>query len=324
MSNRKYWCYRIDTNRANFFQKDLEKGILRQGWGWDNQQDLRNLTLDEGAKRNRPMFNKVKKGDILLIPRLPKSTEVTIAEATEDWNQGYKFEISKEFGDYGHQFPAKILKTFVRTNGSVSGGIRATLKNVSRFWNINQYGKDVEKLILTNDTLSSQNHQDRLSNSIENVFQDIFDETNFKEKVYEKLIVEFSNEEWEFALVAGLSNLYPEYTVERVGGKIEKHHGTDILIRMPGLSTYQYGIAIQVKDYEGFVSNEVIDQINKADKYWLENENLKLIDKIVIITKANKDNNLKLTSKDSSVNFIFAEELKELLNKIAKNQIGIR
>lgn len=324
MSSKQYWCYRIDTSRASFFQKNLENGILRQGWGSDKKQDLRNLTLEGGAKRNRPMFDRVKKGDILLIPRLPESANVTIAEATEDWNKGYNFEISQEFGDYGHQFPAKILKTFVRTNSNVSGGIRATLKNVSRFWNINQYCQDVEKLILAVDTVSSQNHQDRFLASIEDVFQEIFQEASFKEKIYNKLTSNFSNEEWEFALVEGLSNLYPEYTVERVGGKTEKQHGTDILIRIPGLSTYQYGIAIQVKDYEGFVSDEVISQINKADKYWLENESLKLIDKIVIITKADKGSNLKLANKDSSVNFIFAEELKELLGKIAKNQIGIK
>ena len=42
--------------------------------------------MDEGAGRNRPIFNKVKKGDILLIPQIPSWGEVALVEATEDFN----------------------------------------------------------------------------------------------------------------------------------------------------------------------------------------------------------------------------------------------
>ena len=66
---RNYWGYRIDTDHIDFFRRELENGILRQGWGWDQEQDLRDLKMDEGAKRNLPIYSKVKKNDILLIPR---------------------------------------------------------------------------------------------------------------------------------------------------------------------------------------------------------------------------------------------------------------
>lgn len=42
--SKNYWGYRIDTNEIDFFRKELERGILRQGWGWNEKQDLRNLT----------------------------------------------------------------------------------------------------------------------------------------------------------------------------------------------------------------------------------------------------------------------------------------
>jgi len=71
MANKNYWCYRVDTSKIKFFTNELYEGRLRQGWGWNEKQDLRNFKMDEGAGRNRPMFNKVKKGDILLIPQLP-------------------------------------------------------------------------------------------------------------------------------------------------------------------------------------------------------------------------------------------------------------
>jgi hypothetical protein len=326
MSKKNYWCYRIDTSRIKFFTKELNEGRLRQGWGWDEAQDLRDFKLDEGAGRNRPMFNKVKKGDILLIPQLPNWGEVALVEATEDWNKGYVFEIDQTLGDYGHIFPAKYLKKFTRNNENVTGNLRSTLKNPSRFWNINHYSDDVEILVNSQITELSkrQDHNSRLESSIGTVFNEVFDEKLFTDKLYDKLTEQFTREEWEFALVYGLKQIFPFYQIERVGGKEEKNHGTDILIKLPSLlSNYSYAIAIQVKDYDGFVGKEVISQINKADDYW-ESENLKLIEKIVIITKAKKDDNIKLLEHDKNVKFIFATELKQLMSEIGKCFIGMK
>ena len=55
----------------------------------------------------------------------------------------------------------------------------------------------------------------------------------------------------------------------------------------------------------------------------------KLIDKIVILTKAKREDNLHLLEEansrlDREVKFIFVEELNELLSKIAKSFIGIK
>ena len=97
-SNKNYWCFRIDTNRQKFFKEEIFKGRLRQGWGWDEAQDLRNLKMDEGAGRNKPIFNDVKKGDILLVPQLPTWGKVIVVEATEDFNIGYQLKILQDFG----------------------------------------------------------------------------------------------------------------------------------------------------------------------------------------------------------------------------------
>lgn len=326
MRKKNYWCYRVDTSKIKFFVSELNEGRLRQGWGWDERQDLRNFKLDEGAGRNRPMFNRVKKGDILLIPQLPNWGEVALVEATEDWNVGYKFEIDQKLGDYGHIFSAKYLKKFTRNNEKVTGNLRSTLKNPSRFWNINHYADDVDLLLNSevSDLSKRQDHNSRLENSIGNVFNEVFDETVFADKLYDKLTEQFTREEWEFALVHGLREMFPYYQIDRVGGTEEKNHGTDILIKLPSiLSNYEYAIAIQVKDYDGYVSGNVIHQIEKAENYW-GSENLKLIDKIVIITKAQKDHNLKLIENDKNVKFIFANELKQLLSEIGKYFIGMK
>lgn len=147
MANKNYWCYRINKEEIDFFWNELNEGRLRQGWGWLKGQDLRNFKRDEGASKNFPMFRNVKKYDILLIPELPSKGYVAIVEATEDWDIGYKFEIHVAMNDYGHIFPAKFLICLSRYNENVTGNIKATLKNPSRFWNINHCIKDIEKFL---------------------------------------------------------------------------------------------------------------------------------------------------------------------------------
>ena len=146
---KHYWGYRIDVKNQDFFFKELEQGRLRQGWGYDKNQELPD-TKDSGARKNLSMYHNVKKGDILLIPRLPDWGSVAIAEATEDWDdkeKGYKFEIDDEKKDYGHIFPAKYIGCFNRHGKDVSGNIQSTLKARNRFWNISRFSEDIEKIM---------------------------------------------------------------------------------------------------------------------------------------------------------------------------------
>lgn len=326
MVKKNYWCFRVETGNIKYFVSELNENRLRQGWGWHQGQDLRNFTFDEGAGRNKSMFNRVKKGDILLIPQLPNWGDVALVEAIEDWNIGYKYEIDERKGDFGHIFPAKYIKSFTRNNENVTGNLRSTLKNPSRFWNINHYATDVEFLINKEATELSKkiDYNSRFENTIGNVFNEFFNEHEFANKLFEKLTEQFTREEWEFALVHGLREMFPYYQIDRVGGIEEKNHGTDILIKLPSiLASYEYAIAIQVKDYEGIVGEDVLKQIEKSVDYW-ESKNLKLIDKIVIITKATKDNNIQLIENKENVKFIFANELKQLLADIGKHFIGMK
>lgn len=326
MESRHYWGYRIYKHKNTFIFNELKNHEkLRQGWGYLPEQDLRVLTVDEGARRNLSMFNKVKKNDILLVPKLPTWDYVAIVEATKDWNEGYEFDIPEEHGDLGHIFPAKYIKCFSRTNKHVTKIIRGTLKNRLRFWNIDHCGEDIENLLKLeqHELETTQSYEERFVTSISTVFNEIFDEKLFTDKLYGELTKQFGREEWEKALVKGLSRIFPSYKIDVVGGGKEKFHGTDILIRIPGIiSEYEYCIAIQVKDYNGLVPEEVIAQINKADNYWNLDRNLKLIEKIVIVIRADKDDNKLLVDNESGVRFIFSTELKELLTDIGKAFIG--
>ncbi len=315
-----YWVYRIDKRKIDFFRDELKQGRLRQGWGHKLGQDLRNLEHNnEGASGNLRMLY-VEKGDILLVPYLSGWGTVAIVEATEDWDKGYKFEISKH-GDYGHIFPAKYLKSFVRGNKYVTGSLRKRLEYKRRFRCIylDEDIKNIKQLMeMKEEELDTcQEPRDRFKNAINKTFFEGF-EKEFKNKIYNELNTQLDSHDWEHALVEGLGKLFPYYDVEHVGGHNEQNHGTDILIRIPSLLNREYGIAIQVKDWGGVAGNDPIKQIKKADKYWEKDNNLKLIEKIVIITGAKKEENLKLLNERDDVEIIFAKELTDILGSIAK------
>lgn len=322
---KRYFGFRVDstsTDKCNFFFEEIKQGRLRQGWGYDAGQNLLNQTVDKGASRNKSMLN-VKCGNILLIPHIPSYHEVTVVEATDDWRMGYQFEINQKYGDYGHIFPVRYLYHFNRYNVYVDACIRSSLRNPSRFWQLNYECDDsVENLlnIAPQDLISASSYSERMKASLDDAYSEI--ESTLKEKVHNKFVNNFQAVEWEFALLEGLKLLYPEpyFYIEHVGGKSEKDHGSDLLIHIPSIcSEIEYVIAIQIKDYKSsFNIRNVINQINKAT--FFENDNKKVIDKIIIVTKSTyKDistEDEKIMEQHKDIRLIFSDDLATILSRI--------
>ena len=334
--NRKYWLYRIDRYNIPFFWSELREGRLRQGWGWSKNEDLSREPRDfsTGNKYNYPIFDSVKRGDILLVPHLPVLGKVALVEVSDDFNIGYKFEFSKEKpDDFGHCFPAKYLKSFVRANSLVSGELRKNLKYLRRFKSIYYEGhkKEIEKILETEQEYlnESQNADDRNLTVIANAFSKGVLE-KIKNDIYKYFNKQLNAGDWEYALLEGLKRIYPEpfYTITRVGGKKEAVHGTDILVTIKGLiSDHNYAIAIQVKDYDWVVRDDVLSQIGKAD-YWNTQDGIQLIDRILLLIRSKKEHNSKLqeaarNAQGGPIQIIFANDLKQLLFNIAIGYLGI-
>ena len=132
---------------------------------------------------------------------------------------------------------------------------------------------------------------------------------------------QFRAAEWEEALKTGLEALFPTYKVEVTGGRGEEKHGTDILLTMPGLREDYYGIAMQVKDWQGEAWNiqSAIAQIENAEEDWKKiRPDLRIVDKIVILTEANE---LLPRAEDEAnekgITILRSEDLKQLLRKMA-------
>ena len=148
---RSYWGYRIDTENRYFFYQELKKMRLRQGWGYHEGQNLHHFTFDAGAGRNLRIFEQVKKGDLLLIPRLPTWDEIMLVEATEDFDTGYQYAIDTQYGDYGHIFPARRVKSFRRDHPLVGDRLRTLLGLPPRFWSVSECQENIEQLLACKD-----------------------------------------------------------------------------------------------------------------------------------------------------------------------------
>ena len=318
-----YWGYRIDVNNRDYFFDEICKGHLRQGWGYRDSQNLKLDVIDETSKGNLPILHKVKKGDILLIPRVEGWDEVAIVEATDDFDRGYEFSIDPDIGDYGHIFPVNLVKVFSRHNSNVDGDIRETLKCRSRFWNINKCEKQIKKILEVKDDTklrSKSGYEERFRKRVDRVF----DEDSFAKGIFDELNDATQAYEWEYMLCEGFRKVFPDYIIDTTSNQIEKDHGADIIIRIPGILDNTYIIAIQVKDYKDVVDNWVVEQISKADEYFQKEEGSILIDKYLIITNAKADDNIRLIkkAKESGVKVLFDEDVKKLLSKMGRAFIG--
>ena len=323
---KRYWGFRISTGaeERKYLADELDKGNLRQGWGYEDSQNLNNSSVQGAARRNFPIKKKVKKGDILLVPEIKGYGTVAIVEAAEDFDVGYRFDRNNKFEDFGHIFPVNKCKNwFVRDNSLVGGDLRSTLRTPMRFWNIDHCAENIEKLLEQDldENLKKSSYEERVNFAIESIVDSYRGELT--EKLYETFNEKFSESEWEYVLIECLQKLYPNYIVERCGGVSEKEHGADILVKIPcPLDDSMYAIAIQVKDYGGKCSSYPVEQVNKSDSYddW-HTENLRIIEKWVITTKASKEENevLKNAAKNCEipVKILFAEDLKKLLYKAA-------
>lgn len=329
--NIRYWVFRIHKVNIPFFRRELSEGRLRIGWG-SAGTDLRDPT--NASHRHRRMFHEVKKGHILLVPHLPDWHRVAIVEATDDWYEHYRFQVPIEYGDYGHIFPAKLVKSFYRNADAVPGDLlgRSALSNQRSFLNIDRFGANIKTLqrAKQEDLDSGISVEERLNSTVETEFQDHFQHEEFGRSLYNSLKQKFGNKEWEEVLVRALKTQYrAPCQVTQVAGTSEDYHGTDILISLPGVGLGPaHAIAVQVKNYRDTVEEPEVDkaigQIRKAD-WWQEEGGYHVIEKVLILTKARRVDNPRLVErgKKENVRLVFADELKTLLTDHAKRTMGL-
>ena len=287
------WAMRTSRNseeHINFVKNELEnKGILRQGWGYCDEQDLRKIydkqkdpnfdwkeySSDElDAWRSAKMlgkyvpatWNPILVGDIILVPNMPKDGFFTLCRVTGD----YSYSEDTEVGDLRHMLPVEVITKggVAYSNENVDAALRGSLRCRGRLWNINPHKDCVDKIIsLVKDKKEyllreGSDHVERAKETVDAAITTSVD--NLSDTIIKELPSVLQGTEWEPVLCYVLDPLMKNIQIEHTGGPSEC--GADIVINIPNPFDEQFPwiIVIQVKNYKGEIGVEVAEQLKQA------------------------------------------------------------
>ena len=288
-----YWAMRTSRDseeHINFVRNELEnKGILRQGWGYCDEQDLRKIydklkasnfnrkefsSHEEDALWNIKMLGKycqysktyIQVGDIILVPNMPNNSSFTLCRVTGD----YSYSEDTDVHDLRHMLPVEVITKggVAYSNENVDAALRQSLRCRGRLWNINPYKDCVDKIIsLVNDRKEyllreGSDHVERAKGLVDDEIKTSVD--NLSETIIEKLPSVLQGAEWEPVLCYALDPLMKNIQIEHTGGPSEC--GADIVINIqnPFDEQFPWIIVIQVKNYKGEIGVQVAEQLIQA------------------------------------------------------------
>lgn len=298
------WAIRTDKDNKKLIWEELQRGKLRQGWGYDESQDLKSISrklesgstltlMEEHAWRNRRMLdtegeNNIKKGDLIFLPNLPEQSRFTIVRVSGP----YSFERIKltkdqmKHGfeeDYGHILPVDVSPGYASLDYGdvrVHAELRRSLRCQSRLWSLGDYEENVVELY---EKIRSGKIKDEVF-SPERVLEMVYGEavSDLKEKIKMKfddaLKRHFGGALFEVPVKVLLQKMYPDAAVERTGGSGE--HGVDIEVIWedplsgcyPHSSALAWNMIVQVKSWRGMAEDvepkeNPIDQIVHGYKH---------------------------------------------------------
>jgi hypothetical protein len=142
----RYWVMRTSRQNADFLWGELQQGRLRQGWGYQADQDLRVIAQAIGqgqqlnddqrrAWRNRRMLQSRPDGiqmqDVIIVPHLPRYGFWSVARV----EGAYDYSIAQPQRDFGHVLPVQLLTKLRAVNPyeeAVFAGLRQTMRSARR------------------------------------------------------------------------------------------------------------------------------------------------------------------------------------------------
>lgn len=270
----RYWVMRVDHgNAVDFLWKELRAGRLRQGWGYQADQDLHTIAARKakGAglsdpqqdcwRGNRRMLpaepDSIQPDDVILVPHLPMHRHWSVARVTGP----YKFQIPQDPRDYGHILPVEVLSGDHPVSfqaGVVAAGLRETMRNRSRLWNVDHLGQHVVQIV---SSLGQAALTGPKVDRLELVLQAL------EHEAWERLKFHFHGAEFEEPCVRLLEAIYGEGNVEHTAGRGE--NGADAICTYDDPLGIPHRVAVQIKMWDGDADWErPLEQIRRAvDSY---------------------------------------------------------
>ena len=158
-AGRRYWAMRTSDKYRDLIWAEAVQGRLRQGWGWDVEQDLRRIAdrvaagLDltdaqRMAWRARRMLDTepdgIGPGDLIVTQNLPRPGHLAVFRVTG----AYSFALPDEVEDFGHIVPVELLEEDIgRHDVHVTDALRRAISLQPRLYEITPYGGDVDALV---------------------------------------------------------------------------------------------------------------------------------------------------------------------------------
>ncbi len=250
-------CWAMRTSRDSekkrrFVLDQLRAGLLRQGWGWDESQDLRRLeelwarddALSEDQKQsgrhyrmgNGPADEYMQVGDLVVALNIPADGLFTICRITGD----YDFDIPEKLGDFGHVRPVEVLTPNGVANNHrlVHADLRRSFRCQLRLWNIKPHYASLESILqsgLATEELAIGSTPLERVESI--VFEKITEPLNLMaDRLGSAFPKSVRAEEWEPVLTKALESLFP-VSVLHTGGSRERGADIEIGFRIPSKRT---------------------------------------------------------------------------------------
>lgn len=249
-ATRRCWVVRTDrTVVTDLIAPELERGVLRQGWGWDRSQDLRvvRAALDHArgqvsdAQRSAwthawrlldDQPGAIKATDLLVLPNTPRSGQWSIARADD----GYEFKLAST-GDHGHCRSVRLLRSAIDPRAvELPAALRRTMRCQLAMWNIDEHASAVAELGAgRSEPRRPADHG--LAEA----------QRAAGRAAWQVLQARFGGAELERPVATVLEQLFDE--VEHRGGPAE--NGADFLCRLTGPLGVRFTIAVQLKMWTG-------------------------------------------------------------------------
>jgi hypothetical protein len=161
VDGRGYWVMRTSPWVRPFIWSEATAGRLRQGWGWDDSQNLdviadalrQGLTLSEdqqkakrALKMNTSERGGIHVGDLIVTPNLPEAGFLSVFRVSGSYH--WAPTDAGVFDRFGHVLPVELLRERVdRRLPVVSDALRSMLRPQTRLYRIENVGGDVERLV---------------------------------------------------------------------------------------------------------------------------------------------------------------------------------
>jgi hypothetical protein len=285
--------------------QELREGRFRQGWGYDESQDLR-LIQEEVARGGNwwerlsnvqkevlphlrmlsSAWDSVQLGDWILVPNLPEAGSFLIADVVGPYDYERlslppENDVNGLGKDYGHVLPVHLITEHGVNKFSeiVDARIRKTLKAQRRMWNVDACGDALETLAnqykAGKDFSTARSGSARFHTALE--LARAHAEEQFRERLGPALDSSFQAAEWEEPISLVLRKLYPGAEVRWVAGPREK--GADVIVQLPNhFGGLPWLVVVQVKNYSDEIGSAVLEQLRPAhDHYSKEGKLLALV-----------------------------------------------